>query len=141
MSRIGWGKLAGKCVNTFCNATGPPVDVPIAINLYCLPEALGLSDVPVFLVSVTDVRCENERSGWRSDEVVVLSEAVRDPVEGVAATLEERKPLMRRRPISRTFCCNTLVASSLSRAISSNFFGRKSNAPASSASKVALAPS
>ena len=57
---------------------------------------------------------------------------------GVAALNVRGKRL---RPISFTLLCKSLIASSLLRAISSNFFGKKSIAPASNASNVAVAPS
>ena len=57
----------------------------------------------------------------------------------IGAGREKRE--RRRRPISFTLFCKSAIASSLLRAMSSNFFGKKSNAPASSASRVAVAPS
>ena len=49
---IGKLKLLGNAVKTFCRATGPPVEVPIANNLYDLPDALLVTETAGFAAGV-----------------------------------------------------------------------------------------
>ena len=49
---MGYGNSAGSGDSTFCSATGPPVDAPIAKHLYCFPVALTDETVGCFAASL-----------------------------------------------------------------------------------------
>ncbi|EMQ21315.1 chemotaxis-specific methylesterase domain protein, partial [Vibrio cholerae O1 str. EDC-020] len=72
---------------------------------------------------------------WLSDELAAID------VVGAGRGAAGRRRNIFFDAIESTRCCNSVTASSRLRAISSNFLGKKSNAPASSASNVAFAPS